>query len=223
MGNNLQLYYLMFISFIVYFIISYVYKILKIQNIEGALLTTKGILLLNIKHLIGILLFGILFYQVTPDYRKLITTIDFPGLTILMVLVGLIIISATVAYHSVNKKKKNKTEISQYSSNQRWIYFSLRIVFLFAYEFFFRGVLLFSLIEINGLITAILICTSLYVLIHAFDSRVEIIGAIPFGIILCFLSYFTNNIWAAFILHITLSGVYEISIFNHLTRKKYSL
>lgn len=223
MGNNLQLYYLMFISFIVYFIISYVYKILKIQNIEGALLTTKGILLLNIKHLIGILLFGILFYQVTPDYRKLITTIDFPGLTILMVLVGLIIISATVAYHSVNKKKKNKTEISQYSSNQRWIYFSLRIVFLFAYEFFFRGVLLFSLIEINGLMIAILICTSLYVLIHAFDSRVEIIGAIPFGIILCFLSYFTNNIWAAFILHITLSGVYEISIFNHLTRKKYSL
>ena len=223
MGNNLQLYYLMFISFIVYFIISYVYKILKIQNIEGALLTTKGILLLNIKHLIGILLFGILFYQVTPDYRKLITTIDFPGLTILMVLVGLVFISATVAYHSVNKKKKITTEISQYSSNQRWIYFSLRIVFLFAYEFFFRGVLLFSLIEINGLITAILICTSLYVLIHAFDSRVEIIGAIPFGIILCFLSYFTNNIWAAFILHITLSGVYEISIFNHLTRKKYSL
>ena len=222
MENTLQLYYLISISFIVYFILSYVYKILKIQNIERALLTTKGVLLLNIKHLIGILLFGILFYQVTPDYRKLITANDFPGLNILLVLVGLIIISAMVAYHSVNKKKKTTIELSQHSSNQRWIYFSLRIVFLFAYEFFFRGVLLFSLIEINGLITAVIICTSLYVLIHAFDSRAEIIGAIPFGIILCFLSYFTNNIWAAFILHITLSGVYEISMFNHLTRKTYS-
>ena len=61
MENTLQLYYLISISFIVYFILSYVYKILKIQNIERALLTTKGVLLLNIKHLIGILLFGILF------------------------------------------------------------------------------------------------------------------------------------------------------------------
>ena len=222
MENTLQLYYLISISFIVYFILSYVYKILKIQNIERALLTTKGVLLLNIKHLIELLLFGILFYQVTPDYRKLIIANDFPGLNILIILVGLIIISAMVAYHSVNKKKKTTIETSQHSSKQRWIYFSLRIVFLFAYEFFFRGVLLFSLIEINGLITAVIICTSLYVLIHAFDSRAEIIGAIPFGIILCFLSYFTNNIWAAFILHITLSGVYEISMFNHLTRKTYS-
>ena len=115
MENTLQLYYLISISFIVYFIISYVYKILKIQNIERALLTTKGVLLLNIKHLIGILLFGILFYQVTPDYRKLITANDFPGLNILLVLVGLIIISVMVAYHSVNKKKKTTIETSQHS------------------------------------------------------------------------------------------------------------
>jgi len=61
----------------------------------------------------------------------------------------------------------------------------------------------------------------LYVLIHIFDSKAEILGAIPFGIVLCLFSYFTNNIWAAFIIHSTLSGVYEVSMFNHLTLKTH--
>jgi len=119
----------------------------------------------------------------------------------------------------VKKNLKNKAEISQYSHNQGWIYFIIRIVFLISYEFFFRGVLLFFFIENNGLILAIIISTSLYVLIHIFDTKAEILGAIPFGIVLCLFSYFTNNIWAAFIIHGTLSGVYEVSMFNHLTLK----
>ena len=114
---------------------------------------------------------------------------------------------------------KDKTERSQYKGSQGWIYFIIRLVFLFSYEFFFRGILLFTLIGNFNLITAIIICTSLYVIIHTFDSRAEIIGAIPFGIILCLFSYYTNSIWAAFIIHITLSGIYEVSMFKHLTLK----
>ena len=51
-----QEYYLIAASFIGYFIISYVYKILKIQNIEAALKTKGGLLLINFKHILGILL-----------------------------------------------------------------------------------------------------------------------------------------------------------------------
>ena len=219
MINLTQIYYLIAASFIIYFIISYAYKIFKIQNVEEALLTSRGLLLINLKHILGILLFGLIFYLITPEYRFLINSFEIPNLNILLLLLGVVFISALLAFTLVKKNLKNKAEISQYSHNQGWIYFIIRIVFLISYEFFFRGVLLFFFIEINGLILAIIISTSLYVLIHIFDTKAEILGAIPFGIVLCLFSYFTNNIWAAFIIHSTLSGVYEVSMFNHLTLK----
>ena len=221
MINLTQIYYLIAASFIIYFIISYAYKILKIQNVEEALLTSRGLLLLNLKHILGILLFGLIFYLITPEYRFLINSFEIPNLNILLLLLGVVFISALLAFTLVKKNLKNKAKISQYNHNQGWTYFIIRIVFLISYEFFFRGILLFFFIEINGLILAIIISTSLYVLIHIFDTKAEILGAIPFGIVLCLFSYFTNNIWAAFIIHGTLSGVYEVSMFNHLTLKTH--
>lgn len=221
MINLTQIYYLIAASFIIYFIISYAYKILKIQNVEEALLTRRGLSLINLKHILGILLFGLIFYLITPEYRFLINSFEIPNLNILLLLLGVVFISALLAFTLVKKNLKNKAKISQYSHNQGWTYFIIRIVFLISYEFFFRGVLLFYFMEINGLILAIIISTLLYVLIHIFDSKAEILGAIPFGIVLCLFSYFTNNIWAAFIIHGTLSGVYEVSMFNHLTLKTH--
>ena len=219
MEHATQVYYLIAISFIVYFIISYAYKVLNLRNIEGALLTNKGLLLLNLKHILGILLFGVLFYLIFPEYKFLIHNLEVPKLNILLLILVIVFTSGFLSFTSVKKKLKDKIEKSQYNSNKGWVYFIIRLVFLFSYEFFFRGVLLFTLIDTNGLITAIIICTSLYVLIHIFDSKAEILGAIPFGIVLCLFSYFTNNIWAAFIIHITLSGIYEVSMFKHLTLK----
>jgi membrane protease YdiL (CAAX protease family) len=219
MENTAQIYYLIAICFITYFIISYAYKILKIKNIEEALLTSKGLLLINLKHVLGILLFGILFYLTFPEYKYLIHNVDVPNLNTLLVILIIVFTSGFLSFVSVTKKLKDKTEKSQYNSSKGWTYFITRLVFLFSYEFFFRGILLFSLIYTYGLFMAIAICTSLYVLIHAFDSKAEIIGAIPFGIVLCLLSYYTNSIWAAFIIHITLSLVYEVSTFYHLTQK----
>jgi len=221
MINLTQIYYLIAASFIIYFIISYAYKVLKIQNVEGALITKGGLLLINLKHLLGILLFGLIFYLITPEYRFLINSFEIPKLNLSLLLILVVLVSALLAFTLVKKNLKNKAEISQYSHNQGWIYFIIRIVFLISYEFFFRGVLLFFFIENNGLILAIIISTSLYVLIHIFDTKAEILGAIPFGIVLCLFSYFTNNIWAVFIIHGTLSGVYEVSMFNRLTLKTH--
>jgi len=219
MEHATLVYYLIAASFIVYFIISFAYKTLNLRNIEGALLVKKGLLLINLKHVLGILLFGILFYLIFPEYRFLINSIEIPKLNIILLILLIVLTSGFLSFTSVKKKLKDKTERSQYKGSQGWIYFIIRLVFLFSYEFFFRGILLFTLIGNFNLITAIIICTSLYVIIHTFDSRAEIIGAIPFGIILCLFSYYTNNIWAAFIIHITLSGIYEVSMFKHLTLK----
>ena len=219
MDNTFQLWFLIALSFIVYFLISYVFKILKTQNIESALLTSRGMLLINLKHVSGIILFGLIPYLLISEYRFLINPFIIPEFNILLSCIVIVFISVVIAFNSVKKKLNNINDLSQYGFNQGWIYFTIRIVFLLCYEFFFRGVLFFSLLEVNGVVAAIVITTLLYVLIHIFDSKQEIIGAIPFGIILCLFSYITNSIWSAFLIHISLSAVYEFSMFKHLTLK----
>ncbi len=217
MGNNINLFILISFSFIVYFIISYASKILKVQNVASAISIKNGLMLINIKHLIGIILFGIIFYLMAPQYRTLLVIQEFPGLILLLLFLVTVFTSAVLAAKSAKDKNIFQSETIQLSINNKSLYFIIRIVFLFSYEFFFRGVLFFSLLEMHGLFIAITMTTLLYVLIHIFDTRTEIIGAIPFGIILCLFSYFTHSIWMAFIIHMTLSAVYELSILKQLS------
>lgn len=219
METPLFSYCIITITFVTYFIITYLFKQLANHNIEKALFKKNGLLYLNLRHCIGILLFGLLFFSYKPDFvRALISLKNF---NIESIIVGLVILvlSIVLSKSSVNKLLINYQITSKVFSGNRTVYFILRSAFLFSYEIFFRGILLFALIEVFGLILGIVICTLLYVLIHAFDSKAEIIGAIPFGIVLCLLSYFTKSILLPFIIHLSLSLVYEVSLFNYLTFK----
>ena len=55
----------------------------------------------------------------------------------------------------------------------------------------------------------------LYVILHLFDNRQAIIGAVPFGIVLCWLSWETQSVWPAVILHLVLALTCEIKTFYH--------
>ena len=173
--------------------------------------------------MLGIVLFGILFYGIIPELRFLVDSIIIPKLHILFAFFGIIFLCAFLSKFSANKYQRENTFKSHYNFSNAWIYFIIRFTFLLCYEFFFRGVLLFKFLEITSLSTAILYGTLLYILIHIFDSRKEIIGTIPFGIVLYLLTYFTNSIWYAFFIHLSLSAVYEISVFYCLTLKKQIL
>lgn len=74
-------------------------------------------------------------------------------------------------------------------------------IYLLGYEFLFRGVLFLGLIPLTGLYTAILINTCLYTLAHLHKGKKEMIGSIPLGIILCFITAHTDTIWTAFAIH----------------------
>jgi membrane protease YdiL (CAAX protease family) len=213
-------YYVITISFIVYFFISYAYKVLKVRNIEAALKTSSGMLLLNIKHVIGILLFGIIFFLLFPESRSFLKFSEIPELLVVFLFIIVVLASGLLALRSVKKAVTGIRMRSSYKIDQAWHYFPIRLVFLLSYEFFFRGVLFFSVLELYGLVIALIVNTILYVLIHCFDSKNEILGAVPFGIVLCLFSYFTNSIWIAFVIHATLSLVYEFTMFKHLTIKK---
>ena len=219
MNSSLIIWILISTSFITYFIVSMVYKKLGIHNLQSALMVNNGLRLLNLKHGLGIILFGIVFYTILPELRYLIHNIEIPRLFLLLLFFITLFLSAYLSRVSVKKQLSKIERASCYNLSNASVYFMIRFVFLLCYEFFFRGVLLFKFLENNSLFLAIFYSTILYVLIHIFDSRKEIIGAIPFGIVLCLFAYYTNSVWYVFIVHMALSAVYEISLFYHLTIK----
>jgi membrane protease YdiL (CAAX protease family) len=90
------------------------------------------------------------------------------------------------------------------------------IAYMFAYEFLFRGFLLFSAIHVLGVWPAVIINTGVYSLVHIPKGLKETLGAIPFGMLLCFLSIKAGNIWIAFFSHCILALSNEwFSLRNH--------
>lgn len=75
------------------------------------------------------------------------------------------------------------------------------ILYLAAYEFMFRGFLLYALYDELGMITAIAINTSIYSLVHIPKGKTEALGAIPLGILFCYLTLVTGNLLIAFLSH----------------------
>ena len=75
------------------------------------------------------------------------------------------------------------------------------VAFLVAYEFLFRGFLLHASLAIMNPYAAFALNCSLYALAHLYKGPAETFGAIPVGIVLCYLTLVTGNIWAAVILH----------------------
>jgi membrane protease YdiL (CAAX protease family) len=94
-------------------------------------------------------------------------------------------------------------------------YFIIRALYLFVYELWFRGFLLFESINLFGIPAAISINIFLYTLLHIFKSKKEILACIPFGLILCFLSIYFNAAWPAIILHIGFSLFFELNIYRN--------
>lgn len=219
MNSSLFIWILISTSFITYFFVSMVYKKLGIHNLQSALMFKNGIRLLNLKHILGILLFGIVFYSILPGFRFLIKDVEIPRLFLLLLFLSTFFLSAYISRVSVKNQLSKIVNMSSYDLSNAWLYFTIRFVFLLCYEFFFRGILFYKFLEFNSLFVAIFYTTILYVLIHIFDSRKEIFGAIPFGIVLCLFAYYTNSIWYVFFIHLALSAVYEISMFYHLTLK----
>lgn len=75
------------------------------------------------------------------------------------------------------------------------------VLFLIAYELFFRGFLLHAFLEQMDPGPAIALNTALYAFAHFYKGRAEIFGAIPVGIVFCFATLATGNFWTATILH----------------------
>ncbi len=81
----------------------------------------------------------------------------------------------------------------------------LWFIYLLSYEFMFRGFLLFGTVGALGVWPAILVNTMIYSLSHLPRGARVTILAIPFGILICYLTLKTGTIWVALFLHLILA------------------
>jgi membrane protease YdiL (CAAX protease family) len=88
-------------------------------------------------------------------------------------------------------------------------------IFLLAYEFLFRGLLLFPLADSLGVWPAIAINSSLYAATHIPKGLVETVGALLFGTLICIITIISGSIWTAFMAHLIISWT------NSITALKY--
>lgn len=89
------------------------------------------------------------------------------------------------------------------------------ILYLFGYEFMFRGILLFPLAGELGVWPAIAVNTAFYSISHVPKGLSETAGAIILGLILCVLTLASGTIWIAFFIHVALA------LTNSFTALKY--
>ncbi len=78
-------------------------------------------------------------------------------------------------------------------------------LYLFGYEFMFRGILLIPLSEHLGIWTAIAINMALYSATHIPKGLNEAIGALPLGLVFCLLTLASGTIWIAFFVHLSMA------------------
>ena len=70
----------------------------------------------------------------------------------------------------------------------------IRTLFLIVYECFFRGVMLFLMIEDLGTAAAVFVNLILYALLHWFNKK-ERYASVLMGIILCSISIYYHSVW----------------------------
>lgn len=78
-------------------------------------------------------------------------------------------------------------------------------LYMFSYEFMFRGFLLFICLAAMPMWLAIAVNVVIYVVVHIPKGPREALGSIPLGIILCLSAIDTGAIWAAFLIHSIMS------------------
>ncbi len=185
----------------------------------------------SIKHIFFTKYFGFISMGVFPTILCLIfvpniSLADY-GLTVipettmftLAWTIGLSILVIPLAYFSA-KKPKNLVNYPQIRA-KKWTKKTLFInllgwaLYLFGYEFLFRGTLLIPLVEPLGVWPAIAINIALYSATHIPKGLDETLGAIPLGLVLCLLTLASGTIWIAFIVHVAMAWTNSLTALKH--------
>ena len=93
--------------------------------------------------------------------------------------------------------------------------------YLLGYEFLFRGILLFPLVDALGVWPAVAINTAMYSATHIPKGLDETIGAAFLGVVLCLITLMTGTLWVAIVVHITMALTNSFSSIYHNPEMKF--
>jgi len=216
-ATNSLLYIFIYVLFFGFSWMSKIRGIHRLINDDGGF-TQKPRGLIS-AHIIGILWLGLFpLIVLKQSIFKVLTEIKIPVSFIIVLYFFLFILIVTIAFEQ-SKKAYEKSQVSsesfaRLSSKFFNSYFIARALFLFSYELWFRGFLLFDCIHWFGIPLAVFINVSLYVLLHIFNGKKEALACIPFGLLVCFFSILFNSALPAILLHIGFSLAYEFNIYR---------
>jgi len=138
------------------------------------------------------------------------------GLKILAFLVPVIFVAIYFAADMPDVRSEYPLAKSLLHERSHLIFYEAAYVIFYyiAWEFYFRGVLLFGLKDRFGAFNAILIQTISSCLVHIGKPEGEIIGAIIVGVIFGIIALRTRSIWYVFVLHALIGILTDLFIIN---------
>ncbi len=165
---------------------------------------------LNLLHITGLLFLGLPLVYINKQTAIFINYAPAMDIKKIFVLLVLVVLTAFIGLKTAIKVSR-KLSVSNSPENEksRWVYLPIRVLFLFIYEFFFRGVLLAVSMYYLNIEWAILLNVILYTLFHFFSEKEEIFFCPLFGGVLCLLTIWFHSVLPALILHTTLSVSHE--------------
>ncbi|HLN53292.1 MAG TPA: CPBP family intramembrane glutamic endopeptidase [Lentimicrobium sp.] len=162
------------------------------------------------QRLTGLLIFGVLPVILILFSNSLFQEFGLKTPTLSTGLWALLLMTLIILINYFNASSPQNLAMYPQIRRNEWSYSLLAtsalswLSYILAYEFLFRGYLLFSSIQVIGLWPAIILNTIIYSLVHFHKGIKEMVGSLPFGIILCYLCYLTGSIWIAVIAHSTM-------------------
>ena len=135
--------------------------------------------------------------------------LTFPDFPSWIVTIIMMVAFAVAMFRSA--KNKSIQKVVPYLEFSHWNYSWIGIntitwvLYLAGYEYLLRGILLFECVNNFGLIYAVVINVLIYVLIHTPKGRLETIGSIPMGFLLCALTIGSGSVIPAILVHATMS------------------
>ncbi len=194
---------------------------MKSENLVSQKVLNGNWLLLHVRHAGGVFIMTVLpvlFLPVVP-----VRVFLWPG-SVDHIQTLALMITALILLILVVKNREGlsigRTAYQKGSSFHAMLHIVLRSSFLVSYEWFFRGCILFSCIDLFGTIPAIIINLVLYALIHSFNGKKEMYGSVPFGLMLCLFTIWYQSVWPAILLHLLLSSSHESFLLSPFLCKK---
>lgn len=172
----------------------------------------SGLALFFYKKLNGLILLGVVpailyFMVLNASGAKFGLSLNHLSSSILLV-AGLILLTALVLFFH-HRGKPNRSTLQINPAQWNTSLFMLNVLgwslYLIAYEFLFRGILLFECYEHLGFWPAVAINISIYSAVHMVNGKDQTIGALVFGTLACYFALTRGTLLIPIFMHLSLS------------------